>query len=366
MRYALLCLCCLGLFLSACSPQKEKPPVRPVLTQVISPSSALHSAHYVGLVHARYATPLSFRVPGKITQRLVGLGDKVKAGQLLATIDSRDLQLAAEAATATMQAAKQQHQLAQQEFARTEKLALRNLVSQSAYDQQKAQLEVAKAKLDQARKQLKVKQNRLTYSKLKANHAGTIAQVKASIGQVVSAGQPVFRFARAGEKEMWLTVPGSQINHIDVGDNTVVRLWAKPTLKIRGKVRQIASAANPTTGTYQVRITLIDAPDFAQLGMTGAAFFHSPTTSPSIRLPLTALYHQKNKPAVWRVDKSNRVHLIRVQVQAYQNNSVILAATDKLHKGDTIVTRGVSLLTAGQKVKPLSSSLSDSNQKDAH
>ena len=71
---------------------------RPVVAQTVIATDRAATERYSGEVHARYEAPLAFRIDGKITRRAVGIGDHVKAGQLLATLDTSDASMNAASA----------------------------------------------------------------------------------------------------------------------------------------------------------------------------------------------------------------------------------------------------------------------------
>ena len=128
-----------------------------------------------------------------------------------------------------------------------------------------------------------------------------------------------------------------------------VRLWANPGAVIDGKVREIAPVADPATRTYPVKIEIADD-GAVRLGMSALVQFTAKTENPMVRVPLTALHHEKNVTSVWIVEKG-AVRLAPVQIGGAAGNDVLLAAG--VAPGQTLVTAGVNLLKPGQKVKIL-------------
>src|SRR4029450_8345101 len=151
-----------------------------------------------GIVGARVQSNLGFRVPGKIVERLVNVGQQVKAGQPLMRIDETDLRLALTAtrnAVAAARATGGQPEAKQQRYA-----SLRNSgwVSHQRYEQTRAALDTATAQLAAAEAQAEVAENEAAYSVLVADADGTVVETLGEPGQVVSAGQTVVRLAHAG------------------------------------------------------------------------------------------------------------------------------------------------------------------------
>src|SRR5690242_5921132 len=107
------------LYLAACGHGVKDPAAaKPVIALKLAPTDTTDRDRYSGDVHARDESELGFRVPGKIVQRAVNLGDTVKAGQLLARLDGADAALNKDAAEAALTAAKSSYETAQRELAR--------------------------------------------------------------------------------------------------------------------------------------------------------------------------------------------------------------------------------------------------------
>lgn len=343
------------LSLTACKPEPvSETSVRPVIVEQVQPMPAVDTASYTGQIHARFETQLSFRVGGKVAERLVGVGDRVAPGQVLAQLDATDIRLSAEAAAAQLDVAREQYALAKQQYERALALHKINAISQSAYDSRKAQLGVAAAQLHQAEKNYAIQKNRLGYTQLRADHAGVITAVQVEPGQVVAAGQPAFGFARAGDRELRISVPEGRIEAIAADEKVTISFWALPDVRVPGRVREIAADADARSRTYEVHITLLEQPESLRLGSTATAHFRDGSSRRVIHLPLTSLYHADGRPAVWVVDPStNVVALQPVMILHYRDDAVVLDAQKELQTGALVVTKGVSKLHAGQQVKPV-------------
>ncbi len=345
----------LGLFivgvmalLAGCGSPTEQKPLRTVITQTVQVSSVMPSRHYDGNIHSRYETALGFRVAGKIKRRLVDLGDSVTKGQLLAELDDSDRQLAVAAAKAQRKAAYNQYMLAKRQFDRAESLFERHLISQSTIDQRKTQLDISRSQWHQADKQFEIKNNQLDYTRLYAHHDGTITAINADPGEVVAAGQPVLVLARQGNYDVWIDVPESQIDVLKPKQQATISFWAQPDTQVSGKIHRIASAANPITGTFRVKVALDSLPEGISLGMNARVQFTN-KVPPAIRLPLSSLFHQGKTPAVW-VLQEHKLKLVPVEVVRYTNTQVVLAANGALKTGDQVVIKGVHKLNAKMKV----------------
>ncbi|PKO84692.1 MAG: efflux RND transporter periplasmic adaptor subunit [Betaproteobacteria bacterium HGW-Betaproteobacteria-11] len=332
----------LVVFAAACSEPPAPPaPPKVVRTQKVGAGETAVGRLYSGEIRARYETTVGFRVPGKLVARLVDAGTVVKAGQPLARIDVDDARL--QSSQAAAQAA-----LALAEARRYRELRARNFVSQAALDVREAALTAAQAQAGLA-------QNQMAYAALAAPRGGLISAVLAETGQVVAAGQPVFRLAPDGDREVAIDVAESEIGRVKPGMDAEVALWAAngkdSTAKFAGKVREVSPLADSLTRTYAVRISLPAADARLPLGLTARVRFPGlDAQDAAVYLPLSAIYQQGDeKMAVWIVGADHTVSLRPVKVVELDERGARVTAG--LAAGEMIVAAGASRLTAGEKVR---------------
>ena len=333
----------LPLLLAACS---EPPPSaaapRLVRTLVVGTGAmALDGAErsYSGEVRARIETTLGFRIAGKIIERRADVGMAVKAGQVLARIDPTDAGLQAAQAEA-------QRALAAAELTRYRDLKARNFISASALDARETAFSAAEA-------QARLAKNQAAYTCLVADHAGVIGLVLAEPGQVVTVGQPVFRMAPDGDREIAIALPESEVSGFKLGQPAQVTFWAAPGAAgkpLEGRLREVSPVADPVTRTYAARVSLKNADPLLPLGMTATVRFPSAAAgAKKLTVPLTAIIQQGDRPAVWKVGADNTLTLQAVSVAEFTDRGAVV--TGGLAEGERIVTAGVNLLAAGEKVR---------------
>ncbi|AOW13705.1 efflux transporter periplasmic adaptor subunit [Hydrogenophaga crassostreae] len=354
---ALLVFTVLGL--SACSrPEAPSEPIRAVKLATVSASGLTARQEMAGEVRARQETRMGFRVGGKLVQRPAEVGQRVKAGQLLAQLDASDLALASEAAKAQATAALTQRDLAEADLKRFTDLKAKGFVSGAEIERRQANMDAAEASLKQARAQSAVQGNQAGYTRLLADADGVVVAVDAEVGQVVSAGAPVVRIARDGARDVVFSVPESQLAQVSQGLEAQVRLWAAaeagPGGYLTGVVREVAASADPATRTYQVKLAL-PADAAVPLGATAYVSFAQVQGAAVdvIKLPTSALMRgsatDKTNSAVWVFDAaSGTVQSRPVQVAGVDGNQVVIASGLKV--GEEVVTAGVHVLSPGQKV----------------
>jgi multidrug efflux system membrane fusion protein len=329
-------LCILPL-LAACgekTPPAETIDTGPKLVKAlkVGAGETAQEYRYSGEVRARIEAPLGFRVGGKLVERLVDVGARVKAGQALARLDAADQQLAATQAEAN-------RALAAAELKRTQELRQKNFISQAALDAKETTARSAEA-------QAQLAKNQAAYTTLVADAPGVVAAVLAEPGQVVASGQAVIRVARDGEREVAIALPEAHLAGLQVGAAAAVELWAGKTY--RGRLRELAPVADPASRTFAARVSIVDADARVALGMTATVRFAQPGAS-EIVVPLAAILQQGERAAVWVIGADGTVSQRPIGIARYADQGAVVVAG--LQAGETIVAAGAFKLAAGEKVR---------------
>jgi RND family efflux transporter MFP subunit len=353
--FSFLTSCAAAIVLSGCHKQAEKvEEIRPVRAIVLQSSDVDVNAEFSGEVRARVESRLGFRVGGKIVSRKVDVGSIVTKGQMLMQLDPQDLRLSQAQSLAALRAAETSRDFAKAELKRYQDLKAQNFVSQTILDGKDSAYKSAQANVDAAQAAYRGQANQAGYSNLVADVDGVVTAVDAEAGQVVAAGTPVVRVAKSGEKEIVIGIPEDKVDALKLIPEVRVRLWASPTHSVPGKLREISPAADPATRTYTVKVSIPEGLGEAKLGMTAVVQFTSKTAAPVIKVPLTALFYDRNATSVWVVE-NGAVKLSPVTPAGVAGNELVLSGGVKA--GQTIVTAGVNLLKPGQKVKILGDDL---------
>ena len=336
--------------LSACSkPEPKEEPLRAVKVITVAEGAQESSVEYSGDVHSRVESQLGFRVGGKITRRAVELGQRVKAGQVLAQVDAQDLKLSVDAARAQLAAAATNRDLAAADFKRYKELREQNFISSAELERRESTLKAAQAQWDQAQAQVAGQGNQADYAVLMADVSGVVTAVQAEVGQVVAAGTPVVKIAQDGARDVVFSVPEDKVQAVRVGTAAKVRIWPGDAV-VPGTVREVAASADPATRTYMVKVALEgnqDVPLGATAAVTAAAFEHGDVAV--IKLPTNALLKNGDHSAVWVLDTATMtVHLTPVAIATADGNEVVIGGG--LQPGMKVVVAGVHVLSPGQKV----------------
>ncbi len=304
---------------------------------------------FAGEVRARTESRVGFRVAGKLIRRAVDVGQRVKTGQLLAQLDPQDYKLATDAARAQLSAAVTNRDLAATDFRRFKELRDQNFISGAELERREATLKAAQAQLDQAQAQLTGQGNQVAYSALYADVSGLVTAVEAEPGQVLAVGTPVLRIAEDGPRDVVFAVPEDKVALITLGTPVEVRVWPS-NANVKGRVRELAASADPVTRTFAVKVSLA-AKDALPLGSTVTVVpkVFDRSGIDVIKLPTSALYQSGKSAAVWLLDPASMtIKMQPVQIVTADGNDLVVASG--LQPGMLVVSAGVHVLSAGQKV----------------
>lgn len=350
----------LVLALAGCKETGPPPPepVRPVKWVEIQPQVDQRQFVLPGEIKARWEAPLAFRVGGKLIRRGVEVGQRVAAGDELAVLDDRDLALVVNAQQAALEAAEAEVRLARSDEERTRRLFERNQSSESERDRTSRGRDAAEAKVRAATAQLATSRQQAGYAHLRADHPGIVTAVLAEEGQVVAAGQAIFRVARwvgedgrqDAEPEVALAIPEARLEALATA-RLGISLNALPGRTWSGRVREIAPVADPATRTFAARISIL-APDPAlALGMSAQVRVET-NGGQVLLVPITALSSKTDQSQVWRLEPlEHRVHPVAVTLGPVRGDSVVVLTG--LNAGDRVVVAGAHLLRDGLQVRPL-------------
>lgn len=342
---------CVVMSLVACSKaEAPQPGIRPAM--VAQPQLAAELvATYPGEIRARLEPELAFRIGGKVTRRLVEVGQRVEQGTPLAELDPQDVRLQLDASRAQLQSAEANLKLARAERDRYRTLQQRGMVSQSQGDSAENTFRAAEARLRQVRAELNVADNQASYAVLKAPQTGVIVQRSAEVGQVVAAGQTVFVLAADGEREVLIDLPEQMIRTLRIGQDVAVELWSQPGERLAGRVRELSPAADPRSRTYAARIALQQHDAQVELGQSARVFIAHDGDVP-LAVPLSALTAEKDQPYVWVVDpQTSKLKRTAVRIGPYGEKQV--PVLEGLQASDWVVVAGVQVLQEGQQVRPV-------------
>jgi RND family efflux transporter MFP subunit len=339
--------------LSACKRAEEAAAseVRPVRVMTIAKGVAGDTVVLVGTVQAQTEINLSFRIDGRLIERNVNVGEQVVPGQLVARLDSQNEETGVESARAQLASARAQLAEAQINYERMRDLVAEDAVSRATFDQAETLRKTAQSQVESMQSQATLAGNRLSYTRLVSDVAGVVTAQGAEPGEVVGAGRMIVQVAREGGRDATFDLPARIKDSAPLNTEIAVVLTADPKIMANGVVREISPRADPVTGTFRIKVRLLNAPATMRLGSTVTGRLKLAATS-GTEIPPSAVIRSDRQTAVWVVDpKTGTVGARNIEVRASDSARVEVASG--LNPGDIVVTAGVQALRPGQKVRLL-------------
>ncbi|WP_112663010.1 efflux RND transporter periplasmic adaptor subunit [Microvirga flavescens] len=342
--------------LAACSRQAEapQPKSRPVRVLAVEPAKLGDAIVLTGDVQAEKEVSRAFRIGGRVIERPVNIGDRITAGQLLARLDPQTEQNALRAAQAALAAAEGQVSKTRNVYERQASLLAQGFTTRPRYDQARQALQTAQAQVEDAEAQVEAAQDRLAFTEIHADTDGVVTARGAEPGEVVQPGQMIVQVARADGRDAVFDIPARMLQTAVRDPLIEITLMDDPRVTAIGRVREVASQADPVTRTFRVRVGLDHPPEEMRLGATVAGRIDLYSAS-VIAIPASGLTRFGRDPAVWIVDPAtSAVSLRAVSVLRYTPTSVVIS--QGLHPGEIIVTAGTQALHPGQIIRILPAS----------
>lgn len=257
----------------------------PVAVQLVAPERgvAVDAIYATGTVEPTVMLPLAPRVGGRLAERSVDEGAKVRKGQVLARLDDADLAGSVDEQQARLAYARQQHE-------RISALAARGFVAAGEADRTRAELLAAQAALRRVRAQR-------DYMALLAPADGIIIRRDGEVGQYISPGQAVFVLACCAPLRVTAEIDEEDINRVRPGQAVLLKADALPGQVFDGTVSEVTPKGDPVARSYRVRIALA-APGALQTGMTVDANLVVARHEQALLLPAAAVHGD----SVWLVE----------------------------------------------------------------
>lgn len=293
----------------------------------------------VGSVEAVNGIRVANEVPGVIQEIAFESGDTVEQGDVLIRLDSR----IDEAALRTRRA---EAQLAAQEFKRIEDLLPRRAVSQSQYDEAKANYDAARARVNEAEAQLSKKVIRAPFD-------GNLGLRLVDQGEYIATGTSIVEINMLDPIYLDYTLSEKELPRVDRGHKVEVTVAAVPGETFTGEVSAINTSVNPETRTVRIRATLANPDGMLRPGMFATVMTRQPEQEAVLTLPRTAVSYNTYGDYVFLIEEndSGQLTVTRRSVQTGEVRGNQVAITSGLEAGDRVVAKGLLRLRAGQPVE---------------
>lgn len=333
-----------GLWISACSkkPEEKKgPPPTIVTVAQVSARPVQVTEETVGIVDTVGSPTVTAEVPAQVEKIFVDVGDTVKIGQPLATLNAGDLSNAQQIARAQLNSIEALLVNQEKQMARNQQLAEQNFISATRLDESISQLRSLQEQRKGAQAALNQAQRNLAKTRLRAPVSGKIEQRMVSAGDFVTAGKPLFQIATSQNLRVRLPFPENLINQFRTG--LVVRLStpAAPDKVVHGVIEDIKPMIGPQNRSFEAIVSVQNPGNWTPgASVTGTVVLaeraHAlavPETSVVIRPAGKVVYVIKNGRAWQRV------------VQTGEKNQGMVEIRGGLALGETIAVDGAGYLT---------------------
>jgi RND family efflux transporter MFP subunit len=331
--------------------------------EIISPKAgpATRSLSLPGTVRAWYEAPIFAQVSGYVRQWYEDYGATVKAGQLLATIETPEVDAAFAASKARLQVAQTKYNLAVTTAARWQALAGTPAVSKQEVDVQTAGAAAAKSEVEAARQDLERYVALEGFKRVVAPFDGVVTARLTDVGAYVNAAggdvsardkaTELFSVSDVHKLRIFVAVPQDYADGLGAGPSATIHLPSQPGKPIEAKFLTTARAFNANTRTAVTELTVENADRTLWPGTYVDVVFEVPSDPSVPTMPEQALIFRAAGPQVAIVDDRNRIHLRGVTLG--QNLGQIVQVTSGLSVGDKIVNNPPAGLLEGQVVQPV-------------
>lgn len=337
-----------ALVLAGCNVVPEEgppPPPRPAKLLTLEAATSQRSNSLPAVVRPQRTADLAFQVGGQITEWNVRDGATFSRGDVIGRLDARRFR-------ADLARAQAQYDNAKSEFDRAQRLIAEDAISRSVVEAREAQLRVAEAGLDTARKSL-------SDTVLRAPFSGAVGRVNVEQFQNVAPQQPVL-VLQSRAVEAVVNVPGSFVlrsNSVRYF-NVEVELDDAPGQRYPARFSEAVNQADNSTQTFEAHFSFDPPSNLVVLsGMTATLFFELEDIDVAeeergVSVPLAAIMAEGDKRYVWVVKGPNKT-IERREVRLASGVGELQTVTEGLALGETIVAAGGAYLQEGERVSPL-------------
>ena len=334
-RHSWLFIASAALALTACSPKKEAaspeslPPIA-VRAVVVESKARPSTEEVVGTVRAKLRAAIEAKVSARIEALLVAPGQTVKAGELLAQLDAREIQAKLDQALAL-------REQAMRDLARARELMDKKITTQSEFDSVQARERVA---VGSAREM----ETMLGYARLIAPFDGIVTRKLADVGDLAAPGKPIAEMEDPSALRFEADVPEALIGSVKLGAKLPVRVGAVAA-PIEGTVVEMAPVADAASRTFLVKLDLPTA-EGTRSGQFGRVWVATGESN-SIRVPAAALITRGQMEAVFVAEKQHaQLRIVRTGKRTDREVELLSG----IAPGESVVVEGAEQLRDGQPI----------------
>ena len=318
----------------------------PADVAVVELRSLTRSIAFSGSVAPLVQTTVKSKVPGEMNRVLVREGETVAAGQLLAQIDTLDLQSRLDAQAASLEEARARLTIADKNRVNNQQLLNQKFISQNAYDTTQSVYEAGVALVNSQEAQLRIARKALEDAAVRAPFAGIVARRMAHAGEKVNVDSPLFTLVDLGRMEIEAPAPAAEVPAIKVGQPATFRVDGFGERAFHGKVERINPVADANSRAITLYISVDNRDGLLKGGMFTKGQIVLDETRKSAVIPAAAVREESGQMYVFTIE-GGKIARRPVQVGFTEPQQGLVEVRSGLEQGLNVVSARVSGLKAG-------------------
>ena len=346
----------------------EKKPVADKIFELSASDVATLSPHNLGLVipvsgsvRPVLQAMVKSKVSGEVSQVYVREGERVTAGQVLASIDSADLRARHDTQLAMVAESRAKLDLAKKNEQNNRMLLAKNFISQTAFDNVASGLEVSESNYKSTIAQSAITQRALADAQIRAPFAGIVAKRAVNVGEKVSADAPVMHIVDLSRMELEAAVPVSDIPSVKVGQEIAFKVDGFSEREFKGNVERINPSAEMGSRSISIFVALPNKDGALKGGMFANGTLAAASRATVNAIPLAAMIAEGGQSFVFALkdgkverkpitpgSRSVELGLVEVRDGLPDGAQVITVKADGLKHGATVIVRARSTAPAVQ------------------
>lgn len=328
----------LGIFLLwACTaeePEKTEEVVfAPVHVMKVQKKRKNEKYNLIGTIEINREMKVAFKLAGKITKLSFEEGQRIEKGALLAQMDTTELLAQKEKVLVNQSKAKR-------DLERMEKLFKQKIIPESS-------LQDAQSAYNLSNAELKIVEDALKNSTIRAPFTGRMIKKLAEVGEVVGPGTPIALMAELDPILVKVAIPDYLIPKVKVGDTAIIKVDWEPDRQFKGTIHRLEPIADPITRTIRVEISVANPNEILKPGLMAQVEMTHQENEPGIYLPLDAVIGFGKAPFIFVVQDLNAIQRVIETGKIIQEEVEIIKG---LEPGEVVVISGQEYLKDQQPI----------------
>lgn len=334
------------------TPQEEQ--LRPVRYVMVDAGNGTRSRSFSGVSKSSTESRTSFKVAGTVTDVPVQIGQRLKAGDLIAELDRATYDLQAQQAQASLVESQANNRRAAANYERTKGLYANDNASLNDLESARAEAESAEAMVEATAKALEIAELNASYTRLTADTDCSIASLNVEVNENVASGQQVAVISCGDDFEVTMDLPESLIANVEIEADVTIRFGALPDEVFKGAVSEVAVASAAGSAGFPVVIRILDASPSLRSGLAADVTFHFDASGAAgtFILPVSAVINGTDGTFVFIAEpgEDGRATVRKRAVKLGELTQMGIEVVDGVNVGDRVITAGISVIRDGQRV----------------